>query len=82
MNRSTSLHKFKRTIDRTRNYERKTDKFAHILYRFVPKTLFNSKNILTKVFTNGFAILIAKVISLIEYVELYFDINDDTKTKH
>ena len=72
--KESQLHKFKQEHIRTKNYSTTHNRFAHVLYRFVPNILFNSQNRLLSLFTNGLAVLVAKVVSNVEYVERYFDI--------
>jgi hypothetical protein len=76
LTRQQSLHNFKVSQNKLIEYDRHVDKFGHILYKFVPKVIFDSNNILTKVFTNGLAILIAKCVSNVSWIEEYFELNN------
>jgi hypothetical protein len=70
-----SIHKLKQTSGSKLNFSINEDKFSHILYRFVPSFIFNSSNALLKLFANGFAVLIAKLVQNNSYAENYFDLN-------
>lgn len=71
-----SIHAFKQKHTKIQDLHNDTNKFAHILYKFAPDILFNSENLFVKVFTNGLAIIVAKVVSANSYIEEYFDINN------
>lgn len=76
MSKHESLHRLKQSAMTNFNFNTQQDKFSHILYRFVPAFIFNSNNALLKLFTNGIAVLVAKLVHNNEYAENYFDLTD------
>lgn len=76
VSQQNSLHRLKQSTVDNLNLFVKQDKFSHILYRFVPAFIFNSKNSLLKLFANGMSVLAAKLVQNNEYAENYFDLND------
>lgn len=77
LSQKDSLHRFK-LKNFSGVYNREVSKFENVLYRYVPEFIFNAKVMLTKLFANGLAVMTAKITSMGEYVEHYFE-NDERR---
>lgn len=76
INRKESLHGFKIKNFRDSIYNTEVFKFEKVLYRLVPQAIFKADNMLTKLFSNGLAVMSSKLTSMVEYVEFYFENNE------
>lgn len=76
INQRTSIHKLKVEQFKTPTLYRSKSKYEHILYRFVPDFIFKAKNDLTRLFSNGLAVMVAKLVSNMDYLEGYFEVNE------
>lgn len=76
INQRTSIHRLKIDKFKIPTYYKPVSKYDQILYRFVPDFIFKAKVELTKLISNGLALMVAKLTSNMDYLEGYFEVNE------